>query len=64
VVTAYQAATANADGFITIGGVTYPILAGAVITGANQIIAGSYFCLSATLNAQGKIVGGHDGAGS
>src|SRR6185436_17714663 len=46
-VTAYQAATANANGLITINGITYPIAAGTVITGADQIVIGAQFCLGA-----------------
>lgn len=56
VVSAFQAATANAPGSITIGGTTLPIAAGTTITGANQLTTNANACLSGTLNAQGQII--------
>ncbi len=58
VVTAFQTATANAPGSITIGGVTYPIAANTVLQGQESLRTGDNACLSATLNASGQITGG------
>ncbi|MFN8498643.1 MAG: carboxypeptidase regulatory-like domain-containing protein [Anaerolineae bacterium] len=58
VVTAFQAATANAPGSITIGAVTYPIAIGTLLQGQDAVRTGDNVCLSATVNASGQISGG------
>lgn len=40
---------------LSINGVTYPIAAGANVTGINKVVAGANACLNATLNASGQI---------
>ncbi|MCW5853309.1 MAG: carboxypeptidase regulatory-like domain-containing protein [Anaerolineae bacterium] len=57
-VTAFQAATANAPGSITIGGQTLPIAAGAVLAGQDNIRTGNSYCLDGNLNAAGQVSGG------
>jgi hypothetical protein len=56
IVSAYQAATLAGLGSITIGGTTYPIAAGTALSGADQIVLGSHFCLTARVSASGQIV--------
>ncbi len=58
IVDAYVAATANAAGYIRIGGVTYPIAAGTTLDGAANIQVGAEVGLQATVNALGQITVG------
>ena len=58
VVSAFEAATANSPGSITIGGQTFPIAAGTTLTGQEGITNGDNYCLSGTLNAQGQLQNG------
>ncbi len=55
-VDAYQAATASAPGFITLGGTTLPIAIGSQLAGSETITVGANLCLNATLNASGQII--------
>lgn len=56
VVTAYTAASAISPGSITIGGQTFSIAPGTVLSGNIQV--GANLCLSATTNPSGQIGGG------
>lgn len=56
-VSAYTPATLLTAGSITIGGQTFAIAKGAVLTGVAALL-GSSFCLSAQLNASGQIQSG------
>lgn len=56
VVNAYVAATQNAVGSLTIGGVTYVIAAGTTIDGQETIAIGLEMCFTATLDAFLQII--------
>src|SRR5262249_4616866 len=55
-VTGYVAATAGAAGQLQLGGQTLAIAQGTTITGSNLIVPNANLCLSATLDAAGRIV--------
>jgi filamentous hemagglutinin len=57
-VTAYTAATATADGTITVASNTLAITAGAVFVGVAQPAVGAGVCLALVVNSSGAIVGG------
>ncbi|MEP7273086.1 MAG: DUF5666 domain-containing protein, partial [Acidobacteriota bacterium] len=56
VVSAFTAATATAAGSITIGGVTYVIAPGVILSGTGLITIGANLCLSIVPNSQGEII--------
>ena len=58
VVTAFQAATANAAGSITIGGQTIVIAPGTTLTGQDVVNTGDSYCVQGGLDASGRLTNG------
>jgi hypothetical protein len=58
IVSAFTAATATSPGSITINGQTFVIAPGMTLSGQGGIITGNSYCLSASQNTSGEILGG------